>query len=44
MAQIKLNAAMTANPVGLVVTAIAVLVGAIAGAVSIYDALTMSTK
>ena len=43
-AQIKLNAAMIANPVGLVVTAIAVLVGAVAGAISIYDALTMSTK
>lgn len=43
-AQIKLNAAMIANPVGLVVTAIAVLVGTVAGAISIYDALTMSTK
>lgn len=43
-AQLKLNMAMTANPIGLIVTAIGLLVGAIAGAVAIYDALTMSTK
>lgn len=43
-AQLKLNMAMTANPIGLIVTAIGLLVGAIAGAITIYDALTMSTK
>ncbi len=43
-AQYQLNLAMEANPIGLIITGIAILVGAIAGAVAIYDALTMSTK
>jgi len=35
---------MEANPIGLIIAGVAILVGAIAGAVAIYDALTMSTK
>ena len=43
-AQLGLNAAMTANPIGLIITAIGVLVGVVTGAVTIYDAFTMSNK
>ena len=43
-AQYQLNLAMEANPIGLIITGIAILVGAVVGLVAVYDALTMSTK
>ena len=41
-AQEALNIAMKSNPIGLVILAITALVGAVAGAVKIYDAFTVS--
>ena len=43
-AQWGLNAAMDANPIGLVILAITALVGIIVGAVTVYDKLTMSVE
>ena len=43
-AQWGLNAAMDANPVGLVILAITALIGIITGAVALYDKFTMSVE
>ena len=43
-AQLGLNVAMEANPIGLVILAITALIGIIVGAVAIYDKFTMSVE